>query len=78
MSNNLDLNNYSFEFTLTETSVGGTFLYIANHVLYKCCDDWNIYKKYELEPTFIEIVNPKKSNIILGVIREYLFQYMSF
>ena len=78
MSNNLDLNNYSFEFTLTETSVGGIFLYIANHVLYKCCDDLNIYKKYDLEPTFIEIVNPKKSNIIQGVIREYLFQYMSF
>ena len=78
MSNNLNLNNYSFEFTLTETSAGGTFLYIAIHVLYKCCNDLNIYKKYELESTFIEIANPKKSNIILGVIREYLFQYMSF
>ena len=78
MSHNLNLNNYSFEFTLTETSAGGTLLYIANHVLYKCCNDLNIYKKYELESTFIEIVNPKKSNIILGVIREYLFQYMSF
>ena len=29
--NNLNLNNYSFEFTLTETSAGGTLLYIANH-----------------------------------------------
>ena len=28
--NNLNLNNYSFEFTLTETSAGGTLLYIAN------------------------------------------------
>ena len=66
--NNLNLNNYSFEFTPTETSVGGTLLYIANHLSYKCRNDLNIYKKNELESTFIEIVNPKKSNIIVGVI----------
>ena len=30
LSNNLNLNNYSFEFTPTETSAGGTLLYIAN------------------------------------------------
>ena len=66
--NNLNLNNYSFEFTPTETSAGGTLLYIANHLSYKCRNDLNIYKKNELESTFIEIVNPKKSNIIVGVI----------
>ena len=52
--NNLNLNNYSFEFTLTETSAGGTLLYIANHLSYKCQNDLNIYKKNELESTFIE------------------------
>ena len=66
--NNLNLNNYSFEFTPTETSAGGTLLYIANHLSYKCRNDLNIYKKNELESTFIEIVNPKKSNIVVGVI----------
>ena len=66
--NNLYLNNYSFEFTPTETSAGGTLLYIANHLSYKCRNDLNIYKKNEFESTFIEIVNPKKSNIIAGVI----------
>ena len=60
------LNNYSFEFTPTEASVGGTLLYIANHLSYKCCNDLNIYTKNELESTFIEIVNPKKSNILVG------------
>ena len=69
--NNLNLNNYSFEFTPTETSAGGTRLYIANHLSYKCCNDLNIYKKNELESTFIEIVNPKKSNILVGVIYRY-------
>ena len=34
--NNLDLNNYSFEFTLTKTSAGGTLLYIANYLSCKC------------------------------------------
>ena len=66
--NNLNLNNYSFEFTPAETCAGGTLLYIANHLSYKCRNDLNIYKKNELESTFIEIVNPKKSNIIVGVI----------
>ena len=26
-----------------------TFLYIANHLSYKCCNDLDIYKKNELE-----------------------------
>ena len=68
LSNNLNLNNFSFEFTPTETSADGTLLYIANHLSYKCRNDLNIYKKNELESTFIETVNPKKSNIIVGVI----------
>ena len=43
--NNLNLNNYSFEFTPTETSAGVTLLYLANHLSYKCRNDLNIYKK---------------------------------
>ena len=35
LSNNLNLNNYSFEFTPTETCAGGTLLYIANYLSYK-------------------------------------------
>ena len=64
----MNCNHYSFEFTPTETCAGGTLLYIANHVPYKCRNDLNIYKKNELESTFTEIVNPRKSNIIVGVI----------
>ena len=72
LSNNLNLNNYSFEFTPTETSAGGNLLYIASHLSYKCQNDLNIYKKNELESTFTEIVTPKKSNIIVGVIYRHL------
>ena len=31
----------------------------------------NIYKKVELEPAFIEVIKPKKSNIIVGTIYRY-------
>ena len=41
--NNLNLDNYSFEFTPTETS--DTLLYIANHLPCKCYIQLNIYKK---------------------------------
>ena len=45
ITNNINMENYSTEFTPTESSVGGTFLYIANHLSYKSCQDLNIYKK---------------------------------
>ena len=45
LSNILNLNNVSFEFPPTETSGGGTLLYIANHLSYKCRSHLNIYKK---------------------------------
>ena len=51
--NHLNLNNHSFEFTLTETFAGGTLLHIANHLSYECSNDpilkekfHNNYKKY--------------------------------
>ena len=69
--NNLNLNNYSFEFTPTETSAGDALLYIVNHLLDKLRNELIIYKINELESIFVEIVNPKKSNIIVGVIYRY-------
>ena len=66
LTSNLSLNNYSLELTPTETSAGGTLLYITNHLSYKPRNDLNIYTKSELESTFIEVINPQKSNIIIG------------
>ena len=60
------MNNFSFEFTSNESSAGGTLLYVANHLSYKPRLDLNIYKSNELESNFTEILNPKKSNIIIG------------
>ena len=68
ITQNIELSNYSLEHTLTKSSAGGTLLYIANHLSYKTCSDLNIYKKIELVSTFVEIINPEKSNIIVGTI----------
>ena len=45
LSNNLNLNKYSYGFTPTETSAGGIPLYIANDLSYKRRNNLNIYKK---------------------------------
>ena len=37
--NNLNLHNYSYEVTPTETTTGDIVLYIADHISYKCCND---------------------------------------
>ena len=72
LTNNLTMNNFSFEFTPTESSAGGTLLYIANHLSYKPHLDLNIYKSNELESTFIEVLNPKKLILLLVVSRNIL------
>ena len=73
----LNVTNYPSEFTPTETSAGGTLLYIANHLSCKCCNSLDVYKKYGLESTFNEILNPQKSRIIVGVIYRHPFTYLS-
>ena len=60
------MRNYTIEFTPTESSAGGTLLYIASHLFHKPCPDLNIYKSSQLESTLVEIINPKKSNIVIG------------
>ena len=45
---NINLKNYSYEFCLTESSAGGTLLYISNHLSYKTRSDFFIYKSREL------------------------------
>ena len=45
--NSLNLMNYSYEFCPTESSAGGTLLYIRNHLSYKPQHDPCIYKAIE-------------------------------
>ena len=71
LTTNINLRKYAIEFTLTESSAGSTLLYIARHLSYKPRPDLNIYKSNQLESTFVEIINPKKSNIIIGCIYKH-------
>ena len=62
------MNNFSFDFTPTEFSAGGSLFYIGNTLSYKPRFDLNVYISNKLEATFIKILNPKKLNIIIGCI----------
>ena len=55
--------NDSHEFCATESSAGGTLLYIWNHLSHKPWNGLCSYKSTELELPFIEISNPKRFNI---------------
>ena len=65
---NINIPNFSFEFTPTELIAGGNLLYIADHLAYQNRNDLNLYKNNNLESTFIEITNLDKSDIIVGCI----------
>ena len=52
----------------TESEKGGTILYVSDKLNFKPRKDLEIYVSKELESSFIEIVNQKASNDIVGVI----------
>ena len=49
---NINIPNFSYEFTPTESAAGGTLLYIADHLAYQNTNDLNIYVNNYLESTF--------------------------
>jgi hypothetical protein len=67
---NLSLPDYSVEHTPTESSAGGALLFISNNISYKPRLDLTqaFYQSKNLESIFIEILQPKKTNIIVGSI----------
>ena len=67
----VNISNYSYKFCPTEAKAGGSLIYISNHLPHKTRNDLKIYKSFELESTFIEIFNPKKTNIIFGCIYKH-------
>ena len=67
VTSNINLQNYFFELTQTESNAEGVLLYIANHLSYKPHTDLSLNKANQLESTFIEMIKSRKSNIILDV-----------
>ena len=68
---NLHLDNYSIEQTPTETSAGGTLLYINKRLSYQLRNDLKLYHPGKTESTFIEIICSKSTNVIVGYIHKH-------
>ena len=68
---NLQLNNYSTEHTPTESSGGGTLLYISKRLSYQLRNDLRLYDPVQIESTFIEIICSKSTNVIVGCIYKH-------
>jgi exonuclease III len=71
----IDINipNYQFEHTPSDANKGGTLLYISNIHNYKPRMDLKaqLYESKQVESTFIEIINPKGKNTIIGSIYKH-------
>ena len=63
--------NNSYEYTHNESSKGGALLYIDKNLRYRSRSDLTLYKSKEIESSFIEIIELKKKNTIVGCIYEY-------
>ena len=54
--------------TPSEASKGGVLLYVNKKLNFKPRPDLHIYESKTLESAFVEIINPKKANDVIGVI----------
>ena len=68
---NIHIPGYNIEQTLTESSAGGTLIYISQKLSYKNRPDLQIYNPKHLESTFIEILLPYKFNFIIGTVYKH-------
>ena len=68
LSTDINLKNYTIEQSPTLSNKGGALLYISDSLKYKPRTDLNISKDKELESIFIEILNAKENNVIVGCI----------
>ena len=64
---NINLKNYSFELTPTESSAGGTLLYISNRLSYKPRFDLNILKTFKLNPRSLKWLTLERPTLLLAV-----------
>ena len=73
LPHNLDIPKYTFLANTTESSAGGTALYIHESLDFRMRDDLAkcMYKSKELESTFIELDLPNQSNMIVGCIYKH-------
>ena len=68
---NLQLSNYSNEHNPTESSAGGTLLYISKRLSYQLRNDLRLYDPEKIASIFIEIIYSKSTNVIIGFIYKH-------
>ena len=68
---NISLPNYVYEDTTTESSKGGTLLYLHKNLKHKLRMDLNIYHKGMIKSTFIKIISKNEKNMVEGCIYKY-------
>ena len=68
----INIDNYPYEYSPTKSSKGGTLLHIDKSVKYKSRKDLHLNKPKETESTFIEVIETKKRNVVIGCIYKYL------
>ena len=61
----IDLPGHNNEQTPTESSAGGTLIYISQNLSHKHRQILQIYCSIELESVFIELLIPNKKNTLL-------------
>ena len=71
LTTNIELPGYNIEQTPSESSAGGTLIYISQNLLYKRRTDLQICCPKELESVFIEVIIPNKQSCILGTIYKH-------
>ena len=71
LNTNVSLQNYVIEQSSTESTAGGALLYINKRHSYKARPNLAIYKLKKLESIFVEVILPKKSNLIVGCIYKH-------
>ena len=60
---NIDLNNYTFEFTPTDSTKEGSLIYIEKDLRYKTRNDLNLFREKEIESKIIEANLRNKNKI---------------
>ena len=67
----INIPNYHYLHTPTESTKGGTLLYISDKLISKPRTDLEIYQAKDIESTFAEHIMPKGKNIIIGCIYKH-------
>ena len=67
-TSNIHIPGYNIEQIPTESSAGGSLIYISQKLSYKNRYDLRIYHSKHLKSTFIEILLPDKSSCIVGTV----------